>query len=278
MISVVIPAHDEGNVIRRCLESMTDGAHPGELEILVVCNGCSDDTAEIARSFGKPVRVLETDIPSKNNALNMSNEAAGSFPRSFVDADIVLPLESIRKVADVLRGGKIMAAAPRIRVDLSSRGWPIRACYGVWMRTPYVNENMLGCGVYAISDAGRDRFDRFPGHHRRRLLHPPALQRRRKDLGGRCLVPDDAARDAAQLDPDQRTPHGRGLGDGRAPPGSHPNRGTAAARGPAPAGATAATLARYGGLRLRQARHEYHLRLEELQGRHKEWNRDDTSR
>ena len=162
MISVVIPAHNEGKVIRRCLQSMTEGAQPDELEILVVCNGCSDDTAEIARSFGQPVRVLETDIPSKNNALNMGNREASGFPRFFVDADIVLPLDSIRKVADVLRGAKIMGAAPRMRVDLDNRSWPIRAFYDVWMRTPYVNDNMLGCGVYAISESGRRRFDRFP--------------------------------------------------------------------------------------------------------------------
>jgi len=162
MISVIIPAHNEGKVIRRCLESMTAGAKPDELEILVICNGCSDDTAEIARTFGESVRVLETEIPSKNNALNLGDEAANHFPRFFVDADIILPLASMRRVADELGGERVMGAAPRMRVDLEDRGWLIRAFYEIWMRTPYVNENMLGCGVYAISEAGRKRFDRFP--------------------------------------------------------------------------------------------------------------------
>lgn len=162
MISIIVPAHDEANVIGRCLESMTTGAEPGELEILVVCNGCSDDTAEIARSFGDPVQVLESPVPSKNAALNMGNRAATSYPRFFVDADIVLPIDSIRKVADVLRGGRIHGAAPRIRVDLENRGWPIRAYYDIWTRTPYVNEGMMGSGVYAISEEGGSRFESFP--------------------------------------------------------------------------------------------------------------------
>jgi len=162
LISVVIPAHDEATVIRRCLTALTEGGGPGELEVIVSCNGCHDDTAAIARDFGEPVRVIETDVASKNAALNLGDQAARGFPRFFVDADIVLPLASVRRVAEVLARPDIHGAAPRMRVDLSQRGWPIRAFYDVWMRTPYVQEEMLGCGVYAISEEGRSRFDAFP--------------------------------------------------------------------------------------------------------------------
>ena len=58
MISVIIPAHNEERVISRLLEALTLGHTPGELEIIVVCNGCSDDTAGVARGFGAPVQVL----------------------------------------------------------------------------------------------------------------------------------------------------------------------------------------------------------------------------
>jgi hypothetical protein len=54
------------------------------------------------------------------------------------------------------------AAAPRMKVDLDARGWAIRAFYSVWLQTPYVTQDMIGCGVYAISEEGRRRFDRFP--------------------------------------------------------------------------------------------------------------------
>lgn len=162
MISIIIPAHNEANVIARCLRGMVEGAKPGELEILVVCNGCTDDTAAIAESFGPPVRVLQTEVASKNAALNLGHESANAYPRFFVDADISLSLDSIRRVARVLEGGEIHGAAPRMRVDLEGRGWPIRAYYDIWMRTPYVREGMLGSGVYAISEEGGQRFDKFP--------------------------------------------------------------------------------------------------------------------
>ncbi len=162
MTSIIIPAHNEPNVIGRCLDSMTEGAEPGELEILVVCNGCTDNTAEVARSYGPLVTVLESEIPSKNAALNLGHARATSYPRFYVDADIVMPLESIRRTAEVLRGGEIHGAAPRMRVDLEGRGWPIRAYYDIWLRTPYVEEGMLGSGVYAISEEGGSRFTTFP--------------------------------------------------------------------------------------------------------------------
>lgn len=162
MISIIIPAHNEANVIGRCLEAMTEGARPGELEILVVCNGCSDDTAGVARAFGDPVKVLESPVPSKNAALNLGHQTATSYPRFFVDADIVLPLDSIRKVAEVLRGGEIHGAAPRIRVDLAQASLPVRLYYDIWLRTPYVQEGMLGSGVYAMSEEGGRRFETFP--------------------------------------------------------------------------------------------------------------------
>src|SRR5829696_5509012 len=113
MISIVIPAHNEANVIGRCLASLLDGAAEGELDVVVVCNGCTDATADVARRAGPAVRVIETDVPSKSNALNLGDRAARGFPRFYVDADVVVPLASVREVGRVLESGAALAAAPR---------------------------------------------------------------------------------------------------------------------------------------------------------------------
>jgi glycosyltransferase involved in cell wall biosynthesis len=162
VISIIIPAHNEEQVIERSLRALLEGSHGGELEVIVACNGCTDATADLARSFGPGVRVIETEVPSKSHALNLGDRAASGFPRFYVDADIVLPLESIRRVAAVLESGAALAAAPAMHVDLAGCPWSIRAYYDVWLRLPYVNDGMLGCGVYAVSRAGRARFGPFP--------------------------------------------------------------------------------------------------------------------
>lgn len=163
MISVVIPAHDEEKAIGRCLTAITSGMRPGEIDVVVVCNGCRDATAEVARTFGEGVRVIESEVASKSNALNLGDASARGFPRFYVDADVELSAESIRRVAEVLRTNEhVLAAAPRMHVKSETRSWPVRAYYDIWTRLPYVAEAMTGSGVYALSERGRARFDRFP--------------------------------------------------------------------------------------------------------------------
>jgi cellulose synthase/poly-beta-1,6-N-acetylglucosamine synthase-like glycosyltransferase len=53
---VLIPAHNEERVIRRCLEAIAADRRQGDI-VLVVADRCTDATAEIARSFG--FKVLE---------------------------------------------------------------------------------------------------------------------------------------------------------------------------------------------------------------------------
>jgi glycosyltransferase involved in cell wall biosynthesis len=141
---------------------MLKGAERNELEVIVVCNGCGDETATIARQVGPPVTVLETAVASKTHALNLGDETASSFPRFYIDADITIPIASIRAVAEVLRDGPVLAAAPRLKVMLERENWFVRAWYDIWTRLPYHREGMVGSGVYAVSEKGRKRFDRFP--------------------------------------------------------------------------------------------------------------------
>ncbi len=162
MVSIIIPAYNEEAVIGRTLEGLLAGAAPGDLEIIVCCNGCRDRTAEIARSFGPPVRVLETAEGSKPRALNMGDEAATTFPRIYLDADILLDYASVKSIVRALASPEVLAVAPRMRVDLSGRRWSVRAFYNVWMKTPYHQSGMIGSGVYALSEAGRRRFCSFP--------------------------------------------------------------------------------------------------------------------
>lgn len=162
MVSIVIPAHNEGSVIARTLTAITAKAQPGEFDVIVVCNGCTDDTADVARSFGSPVRVIETRIANKAHALNLADEMACSFPRVYSDADVIITADAIRSLAQRLNAGDVLAVAPKASIDLSRCSWPVRAFYEIRSLLPSANEGIGGSGVYALSEAGRRRFDKFP--------------------------------------------------------------------------------------------------------------------
>jgi len=162
MISVIIPARNERSVIARALSAMTTGAKCEQLEIIVVCNGCTDDTATIAAAFGPTVRVIETEIGSKTHALNLGDRAASSFPRIYVDADVVITFDSIQRLVSRLQRGDVLAVAPLAKINLSGCSWLVRAFFDIRARLPSAQEGIGGSGVYAVSETGRRRFSDFP--------------------------------------------------------------------------------------------------------------------
>lgn len=162
MISIVIPAHNESSVIARMLELWVNGSDADELDVVVVCNGCTDDTASIARRFGPMVRVVESQVASKANALNLGDQIARAFPRVYADADVVISVAAIRALTASLERGDVLAVAPRADINLAHCSWLVRKYYGIRSRLPSSKEGIGGSGIYALSEAGRARFARFP--------------------------------------------------------------------------------------------------------------------
>jgi len=159
-VSVIIPAHDEAAVIARTLEPLAAGAAAGRLDVIVSCNGCSDDTARIARGFAG-VRVVETDAASKSAALNAADELARHWPRIYLDADITISPEAIADVAATLEAGALAARPASIVDDADSDPW-VRAYYRARSRMPSMSAAMWGAGVYALSEKGHERLGVFP--------------------------------------------------------------------------------------------------------------------
>jgi glycosyltransferase involved in cell wall biosynthesis len=159
--SVVIPAHNEAGVIRRCLDAVVDGFAPGELDVVVVGNGCRDDTVALARSSPYPVRVIDLAAASKPAALRAGDAAALCLPRLYLDADVVLSGAAARAVFARLRDGAV-AARPPITYDVARSSALVRRYYRARTRMPAVLSSLWGAGVYGLSAGGRGRFDEFP--------------------------------------------------------------------------------------------------------------------
>jgi glycosyltransferase involved in cell wall biosynthesis len=159
--SVVIPAHDEARVIRRTLDALFAGFEPDELDVVVVCNGCTDDTASLTRAYGHSVRVLELPAASKPAALRSGDAAARTFPRLYLDADVLMPGAAARVVLERLRNG-VLAARPPIRYEIDGASSLVRSYYRARSRVPAVLGSLWGAGVYGLSETGRRRFGAFP--------------------------------------------------------------------------------------------------------------------
>lgn len=165
MTSIVIPAHNEASVLGRLLDSLlADSDSQDDTDIVVVCNGCTDDTARIAAARGPRVRVVEIPVPSKHAALRAGDDHALGFPRLYVDADVVLTGADVRALTAPLDDDTsgILATAPQRRIPLAACAWRVRAYYQVWQRLPAVREGLFGRGVIAVSKAGQARIAALP--------------------------------------------------------------------------------------------------------------------
>jgi glycosyltransferase involved in cell wall biosynthesis len=157
--SIVIPAHNESAVIGRLLDRLAD-AEPGELDIVVVPNGCTDDTAAIAAAHG--ARVSPLTSASKAAALRRGDEEARGFPRLYVDADVELGVGDVRALVEALGRPGVLAVAPSRVLDLTGRPWLVRWYYQVWTRLPEVRAGLFGRGVIAVNAEGHPRLARLP--------------------------------------------------------------------------------------------------------------------
>lgn len=156
MTSVIVAAHNEAAVLDRSLPNLVG---PG-VQVIVAANGCTDNTVEVASRH--PVEVLDIPTPSKVAALNAGEKVATSFPRMYVDADVVLSPGAIAHLTRALGRPGALAAVPLRRLELSGRPLLVRAYFAIHSRLPVFYNGLFGRGVIALSEAGRARFTQFP--------------------------------------------------------------------------------------------------------------------
>lgn len=162
MASIIIPAHNEEAVIGVTLATLLKNLNSSGIEVFVVCNGCSDRTAAVARGFGDPVHVIEIDRASKTAALNAGDSAASTYPRIYLDADIEIEGRSIDRLLDVLEKPGSVAVEPVLKIDMSASTLPVRAYCTVWVALHGQEPGDVGRGLYAMTREGRRRFGDFP--------------------------------------------------------------------------------------------------------------------
>jgi glycosyltransferase involved in cell wall biosynthesis len=159
--SIIIPAHNEATVLARTLAPLAQLAKEGAVEIIVVCNGCTDDTAHVARRFCGVI-VVEIDTASKIDAINVGDQTATRWPRLYLDADVRISLPAVRDLLETLSGGDILAARPAASYHTEGASALVDSYYRARTRLTSLQTSLWGAGVYGVSEAGHARFGQFP--------------------------------------------------------------------------------------------------------------------
>jgi len=195
--SVVIPAHNEAATIGRNLTALRGGTRGEDLDVVVVCNGCTDRTAEVARAADPRARVIEIAQPSKAEAVRVGNAATDVFPRIHLDADIELDGAAALRLLEPIARAEVLATAPRRDVPRTGCSPWVRWYYDVWEALPQVQSGLFGRGVVVLSEEAQARVAALPrmlgddlamsdsfGDHERRVVpgavavvHPPRTVR-----------------------------------------------------------------------------------------------------
>jgi len=95
MISVIIPAYNEEEYIEQTLKALKQQTFTN-FETIVVCNGCTDKTAQIAKKYTSKVFEIEKGL---TNAKNLGAQKARNETLFFIDADTIPSRNVLKEIA-----------------------------------------------------------------------------------------------------------------------------------------------------------------------------------
>ncbi|MFE6161916.1 bifunctional polysaccharide deacetylase/glycosyltransferase family 2 protein [Streptomyces sp. NPDC056486] len=130
-VSVIVPAYNEKECIAGTLHSLAASTHP--IEIIVVDDGSTDGTAEIAGSLGLPnVRVVRQENAGKPAALNNGVRHARYDIVVMMDGDTVFEPDAVRQLVQPFADPEVGAVAGNAKVGNR------RTMIGAWQHIEYV--------------------------------------------------------------------------------------------------------------------------------------------
>ncbi len=168
-VSVMIPAHDEAAWLPACLDALlASDPVPGSVEVIVIANGCTDRTADVAREYrglftamGWALTVLELEEGGKLRAWNAGEAAASGLALIYLDADVQVSPPLVAGIAVALDTDAPRYASGRPRV--TTQGNAVTRHYTrFWRTTPFMIHGVPGFGIFAMNRAGRSRWGEWP--------------------------------------------------------------------------------------------------------------------
>ncbi|MGW0567714.1 bifunctional polysaccharide deacetylase/glycosyltransferase family 2 protein [Streptomyces tauricus] len=130
-VSVIVPAYNEKECIANTLKSLAQSTHP--IEIIVVDDGSTDGTKEIAEALGMPnVRVIRQENAGKPAALNNGVRNASHDIVVMMDGDTVFEADTVRQLVQPFADPDVGAVAGNAKVGNRN------TIIGAWQHIEYV--------------------------------------------------------------------------------------------------------------------------------------------
>ncbi len=165
--TIIIAAYNEASTIQNTLTTLTDSTSTvsgiSTFQILVICNGCSDNTAELVTQNFPQVHCYSIEQASKALAIQTAESLNPGFPRLYLDADIELSNANALTLFSLASNTQSAALFIPSSVTIKDQSSVlVRRFYSAWQKTPYTKVLGYGAGAYLLNSAGRKRFNVWP--------------------------------------------------------------------------------------------------------------------
>jgi len=108
LCSIIIPTYNHGKYIERSVECAVGQTYPN-VEVIVVDDGSTDDTAERVKRFGDRVRYIKKANSGRGDSRNRAlTESSGKYIQ-FLDADDTIDHEKLARQVPILEGDDDLA-------------------------------------------------------------------------------------------------------------------------------------------------------------------------
>ncbi len=99
-LSVIVPVHNGGEHLRRCLQGLAHSSRPAD-EVIVVDDGSTDATAAVAAAAGARIISISGGPRGPAFARNRGVEASSGDVLIFIDADVVVHQDTLARMEKV---------------------------------------------------------------------------------------------------------------------------------------------------------------------------------
>lgn len=172
MFSIVIPAYNEEKVLTKVLSYLFADDVLSNAEIIVVLNGCKDNTASNLANYlaeqqdtlerkKLPFQVFDIEKASKTNAINVGLANVSNDYVVLLDADIFISGKHISQLVEALENSNLYAMSPKVNFDTSNASGLLKKYYDI-EKASYYNNHLRLSNVIALSRKAMNSLGALP--------------------------------------------------------------------------------------------------------------------